>query len=152
MVRHGTNKKRRRGIKVTRKAPKHRVVKIANSVVNPHVKNIYDKNITPEENLKKFGLQSNINSINNKSSNDNNSSYAGFVGYGEVMDGTCYVEKNPKRKKISDFDKNYIVTLINKHNDNYSAMEKDIVINNRQLTANQLKRLYQRYHEDINDK
>jgi hypothetical protein len=48
MVKHGTAKKRRRGLVVTRKAPKHKAVKVANSVP-AEVKHAYDKDKSPEE-------------------------------------------------------------------------------------------------------
>ena len=48
MVKHGTAKKRRRGLKVTRKSPKNKAVKMLNSVPQ-EVKHAYDKDKTPAD-------------------------------------------------------------------------------------------------------
>ena len=56
MVRHGTLKKRRRGIKVRRNAPKNVNVRINNSVKDENVKKMWDKSKSPAENLISIGL------------------------------------------------------------------------------------------------
>jgi hypothetical protein len=148
MVKHGTQKKRRAGNKVTRKAPKHRDVKVANSVVNPEIKKIYDKTKTPSENLNAFGLVSDVNNLKGK---DDSAiplkKHAAFVGYGQIMDGDNFADRNPRRKKISEFDMEYAAANIKKHGTDYKAMERDIKTNNRQLTARQIERMCELYKE-----
>ena len=146
MVRHAVAKKRRRGVKVTRKPPKHRVVKVANSVVNPNVKSLYDKSKTPSQNLQAFGLNPDANAVQTDTPLDGN--YAGFVGYGNAVDGVCYSEANPKRRKISDFDMRYAAKNISKHGEDYKSMELDIKTNDRQLTAKQMEKLCRVYKEE----
>lgn len=157
MVKHGTQKKRRSGRKTTRKSlPKHRDVKVANSIQNLHIKKIYNKNITPSENLQSFGLLSDVNNLKGKSDSILPlSANAAFLGFGKVLNSNddneiinhMSIDTNPKRKVISEFDQNYAKVNIDKHGDNYKAMEKDIIVNNRQYTANQMEKLCNKYHQ-----
>lgn len=142
MVRHGTQKKRRAGFKVTRKAPKHRSVKIANSVTNAEIKKIYDKNKTPSANLESFGLVADVNNLKGKEDSAiPKKSHAAFVGYGQVVQSDNFSDQNPKRRKISDVDMEYATANMRKHGEDYKAMERDIRTNNRQLTAKQIEKL-----------
>jgi hypothetical protein len=150
MVRHGTQKKRRAGFKVTRKAPKNRVVKIANSVANADIKKLYDKNKTPSANLASFGLAADVNNL--KGTEDSAiplKKHAAFVGYGQVMESSSFPDKNPRRKKISDFDSEYAALNMKKHNDDWKAMEKDIKTNHRQYTAKQMAKICVLYKESL---
>ena len=152
MVRHGTQKKRRAGFKVTRKPPKHRTERVANSVTNVAVKKIYDKNKTPSENLAAFGLASDVNNL--KGSADSAiplTKHAAFVGFGQVMEGEACPDKNPKRKRISEVDSDYAAANIAKHGDDYKAMERDIKVNVRQSTARQMEKLCVLYLEEKSD-
>lgn len=150
MVKHGTQKKRRAGFKVTRKAPKHRSVKIANSVANPDIKKLYDKNKTPSENLTAFGLVADVNNLKGKEDSALPlKKNAAFVGYGQVVDSNNFSDKNPRRKKISEFDMEYAALNIKKHGEDYKAMERDIKTNNRQMTARQLEKLCTLYNQEI---
>lgn len=57
MVRHGTQKKRRSGnSKVILKQKEHRKVRVVKAIKNLGVKEVYDKNKSPSENLRLFGL------------------------------------------------------------------------------------------------
>lgn len=135
---------------MTRKAPKNRVVKIANSVANAEVKKLYDKNKTPAENLSAFGLASEVNNL--KGSADSAiplKKHAAFVGYGKIMEGNNFEDTNPRRKKISEFDMEYAALNIKKHGENYRAMEMDIKVNSRQLTAKQLEKMCGLYEDEV---
>lgn len=150
MVRHGTQKKRRAGFKITRKAPKHRSVKIANSVANAEVKKLYDKSKTPSENLASFGLVADVNNLKGKEDSAiPRKKHAAFVGYGQVCDSDNFSDKNPKRKKISEFDMEYAAANIKKHGEDFKAMERDIKTNSRQLTAKQIEKVCKLYVEEI---
>jgi hypothetical protein len=152
MVRHATQKKRRSGGKVTRRAPKHRAVKIANSVANVEIKKIYNKDKTPSQNLASFGLAADVNNL--KGSEDSAiplKKHAAFIGYGQVMESDNFADKNPKRKKISEFDMNYAAANIKKHKDNYKAMERDIKLNTRQLTEKQMEKMCKLYLEETSE-
>ena len=149
MVRHGTQKKRRSGAKVTRKAPKHRAVKIANSVANTSVKKVYDKSKTPSQNLTSFGLIADVNNLKgNADSLIPFSKHAAFVGFGQVMESDTFADKNPKRRKISDVDMEYAAANISKHGNNYKAMEMDVKCNVKQLTEGQMKKLCTLYEAE----
>lgn len=149
MVKHGTQKKRRAGFKISRKAPKHRNVKIANSVANVEIKKLYDKNKTPAANLAAFGLTADVNNLKGKEDSAlPPKKHAAFVGYGQVMESSTF-EKNPRRKKISDFDAEYAALNMKKHNDDWKAMEKDIKTNHRQYTAKQMAKICVLYKESL---
>jgi len=151
MVKHGVQKKRRSGLKVTRKAlPKHRKVKIANSVRNHHIQKIYDRNKSPKENLQSMGLVSDVNNL--KGSSDSLlplSEHAAFLGFSKKIEGDSStimnIDSNPRRKIISEFDQVYARSNIDKHGDNYVAMERDILVNSRQLSARQMEKLCSKY-------
>ena len=61
MVKHGTQKKRRRGLTCTRKAKKPIGLRIANSIKDPKVKAAWDKNKSPSDNLNDLGLMTDPN-------------------------------------------------------------------------------------------
>ena len=148
MVKHGTQKKRRAGFKVTRRAPKHRTVKIANSVENVEIKKLYDKTKTPSANLEAFGLIADVNNLKGKEDSAIPlKKHAAFVGYGQIVDNDNFSDKNPRRKKISEVDMEYAASNIEKHGNNYKAMEKDIKTNCRQLTARQMEKMCALYTE-----
>ena len=146
MVKHGTAKKRRGGLKITRKPPQNRQLKIIKSIANSDIKASYDKKKSPKENLIEFGLVPDANNINNVPNIKKKKDHAAFVGYANIVtDSNSYSEKNPKRKVLSDFDKEYAKKNIDKHGDNYKAMELDHHTNDRQLTAKKLETLCQKY-------
>ena len=60
----GTAKKRRRGLRMTRRTlPKNKLLKIANAVKDVTCKEKWDKFKTPAENLKSMGLDPNPNEV-----------------------------------------------------------------------------------------
>lgn len=158
MVRHGTNKKRRRGLKVTRKAKKHLKLRIANAVPEV-VKEEWDKSKTPAENLAAFGLEadpnitlSGTNGVGRKhrkpkdGSEDKGSSPA-FLGMCIIpREGRdAMKEANPKLKVLAETDQKYAAALIAKYGDDYAKMHKDIKINFNQLTEQKCKVLCQKF-------
>ncbi len=145
MVRHGTAKKRRSGVKVTRKQQKPRNARIVSSIVNQDIKVKYDKKKSPKENLESFGLVFDANNLENESSNKGNRESAAFLGFAKIVEGETFVEKNPKRKTISEVDAEYAQLNINKHGTNYKAMERDIISNNRQYTDTKMQKLCEKY-------
>jgi hypothetical protein len=145
MVRHGVAKKRRSGLKVTRKQQKHRTVRIANSVVNQDIKAKYDKNKSPKDNLAAFGLVFDANNLENESANHGNKESAAFLGYAKIVEGHTFVDKNSKRRQISDVDSDYAKLNIARHGTNYNAMELDTTTNDRQYTNSKMQKLCEKY-------
>jgi len=146
MVKHGTAKKRRRGLKVSRKAPKHRDVRIA-SAVPSEIKPAYDKSKSPADNLASFGLDADANHFKQKSvpGGHGDKKNAAFLGFAVVPESDDLAEKNPKRRRISEADQQYIVLLIRRHGEDYKAMERNIQLNVQQHTENKLKRMADMY-------
>jgi len=156
MVRHGTNKKRRRGQKVTRKAQKHVKVRIANKVPDV-IKTEWDKSKSPVENLASFGLQSDPNMslsgthgvgrkhVKPKDGSENHS--AAFLGMFIVpRDGAdAMKEHNPKLKLLAETDQRYAAALIAKYGEDYGKMHRDIKLNFNQLTEHKCKTLCEKY-------
>lgn len=157
MVKHGTAKKRRRGLKTKRKPRKHAQLRVANKVPEA-IKDEWDKNKSPADNLASFGLLS-----------DPNSSLSNTNGVGrkhvKPTDGTqhhsaaflgmCIVpregrdhgkEHNPKLKTLAETDQKYASALIAKYGDNYSKMFKDTKLNFMQLTEQKLTKLCEKFN------
>jgi len=116
MVRHGTAKKRRRGIRVTRKSQKKSIVKIVNAVQDKYMREIWDRNKTPAENIASLGLDPNPNgsyhrnvlklSDANKNATDKNSlAFGGFVDLSKVKPNE--INSNNKRRIMSEEDQRY---------------------------------------------
>jgi hypothetical protein len=156
MTKHGTAKKRRRGLKVKQKQQKHISVRIVKSITNPLIRSSYDKTKTPKENMEALGFLTNANDITKNSENsipsNNNNPKSAFVGYinfekESTLESKDLAECNPKRKKISEFDKSYALKNIEKHGTNFEAMAKDIMTNDRQYTAKKIEKLCKLYLE-----
>jgi hypothetical protein len=146
MVDHGTAKKRRRGVKVTRKKlPVNRFLKISNSVKHKDIRAMYDKKKSPRENMTEFGLVFDANNLNNETKKK--PEHPAFLGYATLQlpdDGT-YAQKNPKRKPLSEIDSEYARVNIEKHGTNFKAMERDIEVNDRQYTEEKMEKLCNKY-------
>ena len=52
---------------------------------------------------------------------------------------------NPHRRKMSDFDQEYLIRLINKHNFHFQKMAFDITTNHFQLTEQRLRKMFEKY-------
>jgi len=150
MVRHGTAKKRRRNVKATRKPKKNEVVRVQNAITNSVVKDIYDKNLTPKDNLTNMGLDPNPN-VRKEPSSVGGKAHAAFVGYATLADSNMnIIDANPKQKKISPIDSKYALSCMNVYGNDYKKMFRDIKVNYRQLTQNQLEKLCEKYIESLN--
>lgn len=55
------SQKRRRGLRVKRKAPKNIHVRIVNGIRNPSIRSLYDSKKSPAENLRDMGLDVDLN-------------------------------------------------------------------------------------------
>lgn len=141
MVRHGTAKKRRSGVKVSRKVLRPLAIKIASKITNPLVKQHYNKGLTPAQNLHNLGLVSDANNVEClKDPSNPDPKFKAFVGYTEVT-------KQKKIKKLDEIQLLYAKKCIKVYGNDYETMSKDFVINYNQMTAAKLKRLCTRYIE-----
>lgn len=136
-MKHAAAKKRRRGTKVRLTPRKHRSVRVANAITNVSVKEVYNKRLTPAENLVKFGLEPDANKFISEAAAEAqlDKKHAGFVGFAELPVA-------PKKKTLSADDREYIQTLVTKYGDNFTAMVRDISTNYNQLTEARLRKLH----------
>jgi nucleolar protein 16 len=67
------------------------------------------------------------------------------MGFIPLPESDNFVEKNPKRRQMSEHDQEYVVKCIRKHGENYKAMERDIITNDQQYTEDKMKKLCARY-------
>lgn len=156
MVKHGTNKKRRRNLKTTRKPQKHHKLRVANKVPEG-IKKEWDASKSPSENLQAFGLEADPNQTLSgmrgvgrkhvKPTDGTASHSAAFLGMTIVpRDGRdAMKEANPKLKILAEVDQKYASLLIAAHGDNYSKMAKDIKVNYNQLTLNKCQKLCEKF-------
>jgi predicted outer membrane protein len=56
-----------------------------------------------------------------------------------------FVESNPRRKPMSQFDQEYAANNIAKHGSNFKAMERDTIVNFNQFTENQIQKMCTKY-------
>ena len=143
MVRHARQKKLRAGRRVrgsggtSSKKVIHRVKKVANAIIDQNVKKFWDMGKSPAGNLQSFGLTAQANEKPKKPKN-------ALVGFAKIVDSmpTGEVkEVNPKRRIMSEEDQRYAAKLLEKYGDNWQKMQRDIQINDRQLSAAQCKKL-----------
>lgn len=148
MVKHGTAKKRRRNSKVTRQAPKHRNLKVANAVPQ-RIKDEWDTSISPAANMVKFGLEADPNQtlskmtgIGRKHIKPKGTEHhsAAFIGM-TIVPKDNFQENNPKLKVLAEVDQKYAAAMIKAHGDNYAKMARDIKVNYNQLTELKCKKL-----------
>jgi hypothetical protein len=159
MVKHGTQKKRRSGVKSVRKAKKHIAVRVANKVTNASIKAAWDKNISPSDNLSNFGLNANPNQTlagsvtglgRKKIPKEPNAASAAFLGVAKVpteqdLSQNNVADVNPKRRVMSEAEQEYIVRCIKKYGENYSKMAADTKCNIKQHTEHKLQKMCKLY-------
>jgi hypothetical protein len=150
MVRHGTAKKRRRGLKVTRKAPKPAPLRVVNAVKDSSLKKIWDKSKTPAQNLLAIGLDPDANS--GKKDLPEYADKIGYIGMIDVSEADPYAVANPRRKQMSDFDQQYITRCVAAHGQDYSKMERDTKVNFKLFTARQLEKMFDKLETLRNEK
>ena len=152
-----TQKKRRRGTKVTRKLPKHKALKVKNAITHSLIKKEWDNTVSVKDNFKTLGL---VNDANDMKSSDVVSSEANqnkkpsaFQGFATVSStkSTGFDDINPRRKIMTEFDQQFILRCINKHGNDYKKMARDIRINDRQLSEHQLEKMCIKYSESAEE-
>lgn len=144
MARHAPAKKRRRNSKVVRKAAKHKAVRVVNSITDDTIRSSYDKDLSPTENLIRLGLDPNPNDTSTIKKSAKAQRDEAFLGFANLAAGDieiASIDRNPKRKKISEVDAKYATDCVAAHGDNYKAMSLDIALNYKQLTEAKLKKL-----------
>lgn len=152
MPRNAVNKRRRGTSKVTRKAPKHRNLRVAHAVKELSIKEIYDTKLTPAENLKTLGLDANPNAHNEVRPTGQLKNTAAFLGFASLANTTMQtVDSNPRARIISEYDAAFAKELIDKHGQDYKAMERDIRTNDRQLSATQARKLCEKYAQFLKE-
>ena len=116
MVKHGTQRKRRYGVKVTRRGAKNKNLKIKNAVTDPIVKSKWNSKISPRENFAALGLEPDPNS--HKSSEHKTGKDAAFLGFATLPE-TPNPDHNPKRNPMSEDDQRYIVKCVKKYGEDF---------------------------------
>jgi predicted outer membrane protein len=147
-------RKRKQGVRVTRKAAKHINIRVQKSIQNSEVKKLFDKSKSPRDNLRDLGLEFDLNKqvvrrntqkpVSAKE--EEKKECAAFIGLAsvqqaELMTGPSYTERNPNRRKMSKFDQDYVRRNMLKHGSDYKAMERDIETNYSQHTETKMKKL-----------
>ena len=159
MVKHGTQKKRRANQKVTRKARKHKELRVVNGITNEAIKKEWNKKISPSDNLSNFGLNadpnrnlagSELNTGRKQKPKDPNAVSAAFVGLAKIptdkeLKTTSLADPNPKRRIMSEDDQEYVVKCIKKHEFDYEKMAKDMKRNYNQHTEAKMKKMCEKY-------
>ncbi len=151
----GQNRKRLRGLKTTRLTKRPSALRIRSKILNDQIRKVYDKSKSPKENLKSFGLDADINHFNTRSSpqaenvennKEGGKKLAAFVGLAVVSqgDGVRFVNKKRSDIVMSDFERQYAKKNIDKHGDNYKAMERDIKLNFFQHSEYKMQQLCER--------
>jgi hypothetical protein len=141
MVRHGTQKKRRAGKKVTRKGPKNKNLKIMNALTDIKVKEHWDNRKSPHENFASMGLDYDPNNLK-KEGFSKEAAFEGFITMPVTEDVT---DHNPRRRPMSTMDQEYIVKCVRKHKTDFHKMAMDIKTNSMQLTEARLKKMFEKY-------
>jgi hypothetical protein len=146
-----TQKKRRRGMKVTRKLPKHKALKVKNAITHSIIKSEWDNSVSVKDNFKTLGLVTDANDIPGSASSKQPSKPTAFEGFSSVSStkSTGFDDVNPRRKVMTEFDQQFILRCINKHGNNYTRMARDIKINDRQLSGHQLEKMCIKYYESL---
>lgn len=142
MVRHGTQRKRRAGRKVTRKAQHSWARKQQNAVKDETMRGKWDVKASIDENYQKAGLTAKVNKNSDvRSLNSKEAAFEGYTEVGEVLNKRSAFF----RDKMGRLDQEMAVSLIDKHGDNYLAMQRDIKTNVQQLSENQAKKICEKY-------
>jgi hypothetical protein len=67
------------------------------------------------------------------------------MGFAVIPESDDLTEKNPRRRKMSEFDQKYVVNCIKKYGENYKKMERDIELNSQQHTEAKMKNICTKY-------
>jgi hypothetical protein len=146
-----TQKKRRRGLKVTRKAPKNKALKVKNAITHRIIKNEWDNTVSVKDNFKSLGLVTDANNIAASATAKGAKKPTAFEGFASVSTtNNCgFDDINPRRKVMTEFDQQFMLRCINKHGNDYIKMARDIKINDRQLSEHQLEKMCTKYYESM---
>ena len=160
IMKHGVAKKRRRGLKVTRNAPKKHQLKVLNSVkalgIPEEIKSKWDKTLTPSENLSRLGLLSDpTQQLGGKGQGRKTkpggqpAELAAFIGMSVVPESdilsTNHKRSDGKRKILTETEISYAQDLVKAHGQDFAGMALDIETNYKQLTHKKLEKLVQKY-------
>lgn len=134
----------------------HPKLRILKNVKNPLIKDLYDGNKLPVDNLIALGLETNANGLGqprytrHPEDKEPENAYPGFVGYVESLPPSSNKPKNV----LTELEMLYAESNMKNHGDNYKAMERDMKTNPNQYTEAQMRKLIERYqkqclnHED----
>lgn len=146
-------KHRRKSAKVVRKPQKKLGQKIASKLEGSFLKDEWDLSKSPADNLSSFGLNPDPNRTFSSSRDgigrktkprDPSEGTAAFVGMAEIPRDD-FRERNDRARVMSEEKQKYASNCIKAHRDDYDKMAMDIKVNFNQSTANQLKKLCEKF-------
>lgn len=148
-----TQKKRRRGLKVTRKAPKNKGLKVKNAITSKIIKKEWDNTVSLKDNYQSMGLVTDANNISASATSRKPEKPTAYEGFASVTSTkSCgFDDTNPRRKIMTEFDQQFILRCIHKYDKNYTKMARDIRINDRQLSEYQLEKMCSKYYESLEE-
>jgi hypothetical protein len=115
-----------------------------NANLADNIRKVYDKTKSPADNLANMGLVADPNATGKAEAVNANSAFLGYIT------NLTSVE-NKKKVSLSLLDINYAKANIEKHGENYKAMERDMKTNYMQHTARQMEALVKRYQRSITE-
>ena len=146
-------KHRKKGAKVSRKPPKPLGKKIKSKLADSFLKDEWDHTKSPADNLSAFGLNPDPNRTFSSSKDgigrktrprDPSEGTAAFVGMAEIPRDD-FKERNERARVMSEEKQKYAANCIKSFGDNYDKMAMNIKVNYQQHTANQLKKLCEKF-------
>mgnify|MGYP003385034401 FL=1 len=148
-----TQRKRRRGLKVTRKAPKNKGLKVKNAITSKIIKKEWDNTVSLKDNYQSMGLVTDANDIAASATSrvpDEPTAFEGFASV-KATKNCGFDDTNPRRKIMSEFDQQFILRCIHKYDNNFTKMARDIRINDRQLSEHQLEKMCTKYYVSLKE-
>jgi hypothetical protein len=147
-------KKRRAGVKVSRKQKKPIGLRIKSQVAKQaFLKEEWDHSRSPADNLSAFGINPDPNMTFSSSREgigrktkpkDPSEGSAAFMGIAEVPRAD-YKDKNDRARVMSEEKQKYAANCIKAHGDDYEKCAMDLKVNYSQNTANQIKKQCEKF-------